>query len=94
MTTEPRELLLQANTQHALSADVRISAGNFWKAPYTTADGEALEGLTCGLWIAEGAGQPQRHTRVHPGASLRVADLTLEVKDIRERQVRLVITPA
>lgn len=94
MATEPRELLLQANTQHALSADIRISAGNFWKARYTTTDGQELDGLTCGLWIFEGTGQPQRHARVHPGASLRVADLTLEVKDIRERQVRLVITPA
>ncbi|HLT29019.1 MAG TPA: hypothetical protein VK013_03195 [Myxococcaceae bacterium] len=94
MAADPRELVLQANTQLPLSAEVRLGAGNFWKARYTAPDGEEQEGLTCGLWIVEGSGQPQRHLRVHPGASLRIADFRLEVREISERQVRLSITAA
>lgn len=94
MATDSRELLLQANTQQPLSPEVRIGAGNFWKARYAGADGQELEGLTCGLWIVEGAGQPQRHLRVHPGTSLHVADFRVEVQEVSERQVRLMITAA
>lgn len=94
MAAESRELVLQANTQQSLSEEARIGAGNFWRARYPAPDGGEHDGLTCGLWIVEGAGQPQRHVRVHPGASLQVADYRIEVQEVLERQVRLRISAA
>lgn len=89
MSADARELVLQSNTQSSLSGAVRLSAGNFWKERYTDAEGHDVEGLTCGLWILEGEGRPQRHVRVYPGASLQVVDHRLEVLNVEPRQVRL-----
>lgn len=94
MAAESRELTLQTNTQHPLSAEVRIGAGNFWKARYAAEDGQEREGLTCGLWVVEGTDQPPRHLRVHPGASLQVSDFRVEVREVLERQVKLIVTSA
>lgn len=86
-------ITIQETTNHRVSPELEIAAGNFWEADFTDEAGKAQHGLTCGLWFTEaGSGSKRRHVRVHPGQTLEAGGHRIRVLSLQQKGERGEVT--